>query len=144
MKKNQRAKVAPAGFPTAGLEASNMLKINCNVVFKDMIEKAEQAGGDNFYRYNAVTANCQKFVSLLLNSSGITGADNFIMQDATQLIKNSGLKRLATGITDIAALGERAIYGHGRKDLKCTCCKPRAERRRAERRQRKPRKKKIN
>ena len=70
-----------------------------------------------------------------MNSSGITGTDNFVMQDATQLIKNSGLKRLATGITDIAALGERAIYGHGRKDLKCTCCKPR---------QRKPRKKKIN
>ena len=69
-----------------------------------------------------------------MNSSGITGTDIFVMQDATQLIKNTGLKRLATGITDIAALGERAIYGHGRKDLKCTCCKQK----------RKPRKKKIN
>ena len=32
---------------------------------KDMIEKAEQAGGDTFYRYNAVTANCQRFISVL-------------------------------------------------------------------------------
>jgi hypothetical protein len=58
-----------------------MLKINCNVVLKDMIEKAEQAGGDTFYRYNAVTANCQRFISVLMNSSGITGTDNFVMQD---------------------------------------------------------------
>ena len=123
-----------AGFPTSGVEPSNMLKLSCNVVFKDMIEKAEQAGGDTFYRYNAVTANCQRFISVLMNSSGITGTDVFVMQDATQLIKNSGLKRLATGITDIAALGERAIYGHGRDDLKCTCGKPK----------KKPRKRKNN
>jgi hypothetical protein len=136
IEKNQRANVAPAGFPTAGLEASNMLKINCNVLFKDMIEKAEQAGGDTFYRYNAVTANCQRFVSVLLNSSGISGSDNFVMQDATQLIKNSGLRRVAGAITDVAALGERAILGHGRDDnLKCTCRKKKP---------RKPRKKKTN
>ena len=121
IEKNQRVNVASAGFPTAGLEASNMLKINCNVVFKDMIEKAEQAGGDTFYRYNAVTANCQRFISVLMNSSGITGTDAFVMQDATQLIKNSGLRRVAGAITDVAALGERAILGHGRDDLKCTC-----------------------
>ena len=87
IEKNQRVNVATACFPTAGLEASNMLKINCNVVLKDMIEKAEQAGGDTFYRYNAVTANCQRFISVLMNSSGITGTDAFVMQDATQLIK---------------------------------------------------------
>ena len=34
IEKNQRVNVAAAGFPTAGLEASNMLKINCNVVLK--------------------------------------------------------------------------------------------------------------
>jgi hypothetical protein len=133
IEKNQRVNVAAAGFPTAGLEASNMLKINCNVVFKDMIEKAEQAGGDTFYRYNAVTANCQRFISVLMNSSGITGTDAFVMQDATQLIKNSGLRRVAGAITDVAALGERAILGHGRDDnLKCTC------------RKKKPRKRKNN
>ena len=134
IEKNQRVNVAAAGFPTSGVEPSNMLKLNCNVVFKDMIEKAEQAGGDTFYRYNAVTANCQRFISVLMNSSGISGTDAFVMQDATQLIKNSGLKRLATGITDIAALGERAIYGHGRDDIKCTCGKPK----------KKPRKRKNN
>jgi hypothetical protein len=139
IEKNQRVNVAAAGFPTAGLEASNMLKINCNVVFKDMIEKAEQAGGDTFYRYNAVTANCQRFISVLMNSSGITGTDAFVMQDATQLIKNSGLRRVAGAITDVAALGERAILGHGRDQPQCTCGKPRAERR-----QKKPRKRKNN
>ncbi len=50
-----------------------------------------------------------------MNSSGITGTDNFVMQDATQLIKNSGLRRVAGAITDVAALGERAVYGHGRQ-----------------------------
>ena len=76
-----------------------------------------------------------------MNSSGITGTDNFVMQDATQLIKNTGLRRVAGAITDVAALGERAILGHGRpsvsadgpsvgrNDLVCTCGKPRAERR---------------
>ena len=62
-----------------------------------------------------------------MNSSGITGTAAFVMKDATQLIKNTGLKRLATGITDIAALGERAIYGHGR--LECTCGKKKPRKR---------------
>ncbi len=57
-----------------------------NSRIQEMIEKAEQAGGDTFYRYNAVTANCQRFINVLMNSSGITGTDNFVMQDATQLI----------------------------------------------------------
>ena len=62
-----------------------------------------------------------------MQAGGITGTDNFVMQDATQLIKNSGLRRVAGVITDAAALGERAVKGHGRN--KCTC---------------KPRRKKIN
>ncbi len=90
-----------------------------------MIEKAEQAGGDTFYRYNAVTANCQRFISVFMNSSGITGTDTFVMQDATQLIENTRLKRVAGAVTDVAALGERAILGHGRVQPECICtCKP--------------------
>ncbi len=56
------------------------------------------------------------------------------MQDATQLIKNSGLRRVAGAITDVAALGERATLGYGRNDLVCTCGKPK----------KKPRKRKNN
>ncbi len=61
-----------------------------------------------------------------MNSSGITGTDNFVMQDATQLIKNSGLEevtRVAGAITDVAALGERAVFGYGRVHPQCTCGK---------------------
>jgi hypothetical protein len=62
------------------------------------------------------------------------------MQDATQLIKNTGLRRVAGAITDVAALGERAVYGHGRVQPECICtCKPRAERQ-----QKKPIKRKNN
>ncbi len=32
IEKNQRVNVAAAGFPTAGLEASNMSKINFNII----------------------------------------------------------------------------------------------------------------
>jgi hypothetical protein len=88
-----------------------------------MIEKAEQAGGDTFNRYTAVTANCQRFISVLMNSSGITGTDNFVLQDATQIFKKTGLRRVAGAITDVAALGERAVYGHGRVHPQCTCGK---------------------
>ncbi len=49
-----------------------------------------------------------------MNSSGIIGTENFVMQDTTQLIKNTGLRRVAGAITDFAALGERAVYGHAR------------------------------
>ncbi len=128
VEKNQRVNVNLSGFPTSGIDPSNILKINCNVLLKEMFEKAEQSG-ESFYRYNAVTANCQRFISVLMQAGGITGTDNFVMQDATQLIKNSGLRRVAGVITDAAALGERAVKGHGR--AKCTC-KP------------KPRKRKIN
>ena len=73
-----------------------------------MFEKAEQSG-ESFYCYNAVTANCQRFISVLMQAGGITGTDIFVMQDATQLIKNSGLRRVAAGITDAAALAERSV-----------------------------------
>ena len=124
VEKNQRVNVNLSGFPTSGLDPSNILKINCNVLLKEMFEKAEQSG-ESFYRYNAVTANCQRFISVLMQAGGITGTDNFVMQDATQLIKNSGLRRVAGVITDAAALGERAVKGHGRVQPECTCiCKP--------------------
>ena len=145
VEKNQRVNVNLSGFPTSGLDPSNILKINCNVLLKEMFEKAERSSfadrraseqsGESFYRYNAVTANCQRFISVLMQAGGITGTDNFVMQDATQLIKNSGLRRVAGVITDAAALGERAVKGHGRVQPECTCiCKPK----------KKPRKRKIN
>ena len=138
VEKNQRVNVNLSGFPTSGLDPSNILKINCNVLLKEMFEKAERSSfadrraseqsGESFYRYNAVTANCQRFISVLMQAGGITGTDIFVMQDATQLIKNSGLRRVAGVITDAAALGERAVKGHGR--TKCTCnCKPKPRKR---------------
>ncbi len=48
IEKKKRVNVAGAGFPTVGLEASNMLKINCNVVLKDMIEKADRQAETHF------------------------------------------------------------------------------------------------
>ena len=70
----------------------NMLKLNCNVLLKDMFEKAEQSG-ESFYRYNAVTANCQRFISvlgLLMQAGGITGTDNFCYAGCHTINKKFG------------------------------------------------------
>ena len=50
----------------------------------------------------------------MMNAAGIEGAKDFVMQDASKLINSAGLSKTAKVVTDIAALAERAVKGHGR------------------------------
>lgn len=115
IEKNARVNTNLNGFPTKGLETSNILQLSGkNIPLRQFIEGGEKAHGDNFYRYNSSSYNCQAFVNGMMNAVGITGAKDFVMQDASKLINSAGLSKGAKVVTDIAALAERAVLGHGR------------------------------
>ena len=85
-----------------------------NIPLRQFIESAEKKHGPNFYRYNASSYNCQQFVNAMMEAGGIECAKDFVMQDASKLINSAGLSKTAKVVTDIAALAERAVLGHGR------------------------------
>lgn len=115
IEKNARVNTNLNGFPTAGLAMSNMLQLpGKNIPLRQFIEGGEKSQGVNFYRYNSSSYNCQAFVNGMMNAAGIEGAKDFVMQDASKLINSAGLSKTAKVVTDIAALAERAVKGHGR------------------------------
>ena len=115
IEKNARVNTNLNGFPLAGVTPTNMIEVSGNnIQLKQFIEAGEKAQGVNFYRYNATTYNCQQFIQSIMNANGITGTKDFVMQDASKLIQSTGLSKGAKVITDIAALAERAVKGHGR------------------------------
>ena len=116
IEKNARINTHIGGFPTSGISPANMLHVPVNNIrLKDFIENGEKKLGDNMYRYNATSYNCQNFIETLMTANGIAGTNAFVMQDASKLITSSGLSHGAKVITDVAALGERMIKGHGTK-----------------------------
>lgn len=115
IEKNARVNTNLNGFPTKGLATSNMLQLSGkNIPLRQFIESAEKKHGANFYRYNASSYNCQQFVNAMMDAGGIEGAREFVMQDASKLINSAGLSKGAKVVTDLAALAERAVLGHGR------------------------------
>lgn len=115
IEKNARVNTKLNGFPLTGISPSNMLEVSGkNIPLRQFIEAGEKSQGANFYRYNATSYNCQQFINSMMNANGITGTSAFTMQDASKLINSAGLSKGAKVVTDIAALAERAVLGHGR------------------------------
>lgn len=115
IEKNARVNTKLNGFPLTGITPANMIEISGkNIPLRQFIEAGEKSQGVNFYRYNATSYNCQQFINSMMNANGITGTKEFTMQNASKLINSSGLSKGAKIVTDIAALGERAVLGHGR------------------------------
>jgi len=84
------------------------------------IEKGEVLGDEvgSFYRYSAWDNNCQKFIKVLLNASGNTSLDSFIMQEAGEFLKPGVLRKVTGYITDAAALADYAYHGGKRQKRK--------------------------
>ena len=81
-----------------------------NLIHKTTLNKIipalEKKHGQNFYRYDARTFNCQNFVLNILQESGVFGFDNFIYQDFSEAISRP--LREASGVaTDIKGLISR-------------------------------------
>lgn len=85
-----------------------------------LIDKGEKLGNQigSFYRYSAWDNNCQKFIKALLNASGVTSLDGFIMQDAGEFLKPGLLRNITGVVTDTAALADYAYHGGKRRKPK--------------------------
>ena len=115
IEKNARVNTNLNGFPLTGIAPANMIEVSGNnIQLRQFIEAGEKSQGVNFYRYNATSYNCQQFINSMMIANGITGTSAFTMQDASKLINSAGLSKGAKVVTDIAALAERAVLGHGR------------------------------
>lgn len=81
-----------------------------NITLSEMIKKSENIEGGNLYRYDPAVYNCQRFIKTLLNVSGVHTLDSFVLQDFADVFKaNPVLHKFARGLTDVAALGRRAL-----------------------------------
>lgn len=74
----------------------------------------EYQGLPQFWVYDPVTANCQAFVSAMLNGSGLMTPElnKFIQQCAECVLKDHS-RVFATFLTDIASRADRLISGKG-------------------------------
>jgi hypothetical protein len=115
--KNQRVSIEISPKPLNKEAVCKTVNLPSVTTLTQFIDKGEELGNKigSFWRYSAHNDNCQKFIRALLNASGISSLDSFIMQDAGQLVKPGLFRNIAQGITDAAALGEYAIKGGKRK-----------------------------
>lgn len=87
------------------------------VTLAQFLERAEKAGGPDYFKYDAFTNNCQMFVDLLLSANGINTpeAKAFVLQDAEALLRELPVyvSPVAKIVTNLAGLADVAIYGEG-------------------------------
>lgn len=83
------------------------------------LQRAEDAQGEAFFRYDPFKFNCQDFVSGLLGANGVltTKAKQFIKQDVDALVSKlpSYVAPVARAITDLGALVNVAVEGAGKQ-----------------------------
>ena len=77
-------------------------QLTFNIMFNKTISKI---GKEQFYNYNALTTNCQKFIydNLSLNGFNDKGLKDFIIQDLSQLTTklNSTSTSILGGLTNL-------------------------------------------
>jgi hypothetical protein len=85
----------------------------------EFLNKTEKMYGPGIFRYHPTDNNCQIFVKQLLTANGIKFAGSiyeyFTMQDAKAIVEAQPgwLKRLMTGVTDLAHRWYNFIKGRG-------------------------------
>jgi len=85
-----------------------------SVTLNELMEGGKRILGDNFFKYNASTNNCQTFIMALLKGSGLGTPENykFIKQDTESIFK--GLEKtlgLSVAVTDLGNRASVARYG---------------------------------
>lgn len=84
------------------------------ITLNELMENTHQQMGNQFFRYDAVSNNCQDFLLNVIQANGI--GDNsdvqFIKQDTEKLFKNMPiLKGIAHTATDVGAIANKTIQG---------------------------------
>jgi len=114
IEKNERVTISsppterPKDCMTVLVDPSKKLTLN------QMFEESEDVY-KNLYYYLAHRDNCQKFVFTMLSNVGLMDKrlEQFILQDAEQLIKSGNVQGFASALTSTAAFGDYILKGGG-------------------------------
>jgi len=79
-----------------------------------MLDWAKEKLGDNFFKYNAGTNNCQSFVNSLIYKFSNTEEDRFVKQNTEALFKNlPAFQKIVNSVTDLGAKINEITEGAG-------------------------------
>ncbi len=86
--------------------------VKTNIRLQSIFNSALAVEGDNLWHYDAITNNCQKYITALLkyNHYLTPALDKFINQDATNLLTQTEHGVTKT-VTDLASLGRNIFTG---------------------------------
>jgi len=98
----------------------------------DMMNKAAQMAGAQFFQYDAFTNNCQVFINTILDANKLNTptVSAFVNQDAGAIVKElpEYVAPLARTLTNVAAIGDKAIEGSGEaKVVGTNVCIPKSD-----------------
>lgn len=121
LEKNQRVMSKISGGPYKLTKADQSYEVNNppNVTLTELLQKGEKKGGKDFWIYDSISANCQKFVNAINLGNGIKDKNlsRFVLQDVDNLLSKKTSK-LARKITNIAGVADILIKG-GKMTRKC-------------------------
>ena len=111
----------------SGRDAEVMnVPVSCCITLQQMMDKAAQAKGPDFFKYDAFTNNCQMFLLTILRANDLLTpqVEGFISQDTTALLQRlpSYTAPFASLVTNIAGLANRFMYGRGDLEGGCDDC----------------------
>ena len=112
IEKNEVANVRP--YTKSPKEELMGVKLTKSITINEFIEKASKGRERAFWReYNALSTNCQNFVSILLSKNGLLNPhySSFIYQDLGKLVEAmpSFSKTVASNLTDAGSVVNRLL-----------------------------------
>lgn len=116
IEKNENVSISPAS-DKSNAECVPVNMEGKHVTLGQLIENAMKKMGDNFFKYNFESSNCQHFVDTLLTASGLNrnSYHNFIMQDIPTVLKSlpKWAKAIGHFATNTADRVKGFIFGRG-------------------------------
>lgn len=88
------------------------------LTLRQFLLNGQNTMGQNYFKYDAFTNNCQLYIYTLLNVNQILSlnpqAKQFIFQDVSTLANElKGTSNIASKLTSLASIGDTLIYGQG-------------------------------
>ena len=116
MEKNEVINISPDYYVGDDMEYFD-IPVPCCVTLRTFLDRAQGAGGADYFKYDAFTNNCQMFINLLLDANNLNSpeARAFVLQDVGQLLKKlpGYTSKFARALTDVAGVANVAIFGEG-------------------------------
>jgi hypothetical protein len=88
------------------------------ITLNELLEKGQASMGSNWFPYDAVSNNCQDFISAILVSNGLASPKSlaFVKQDVSRIFEeNSFLKKVVSTISTIGTKANEILTGSGIK-----------------------------